>query len=174
MIDSDDRISMVARWKAETQAQLARVMNKVRPLEDEKRRLEDRLQALEVLIGSERRQPPSQTCVRKASTLADGVYDTLYASNEPLHYARIYDLLVERGIEVPGKEPKKNLVAHLSRDDRFSRTGTRGVYGLAEWSERQGAEPLETNCSTPTDKDAPPEEEEVIDDHSLWDEEQNL
>ena len=46
-----------------------------------------------------------------------------------VHYREILAALNTEGVHVPGKDPAANLIAHMSRDDRFVRTG-RGTYGL--------------------------------------------
>jgi len=65
-------------------------------------------------------------------TLADQVYYYLLERGKEQHYREIAEALIERGIEITGKDPGLNLVAHIHADERFKRP-RRGVYGLAEW-----------------------------------------
>lgn len=65
-------------------------------------------------------------------TLADQVYYHLLERGKEQHYREIAEALMERGVEITGKDPGLNLVAHIHGDERFKRP-RRGVYGLAEW-----------------------------------------
>ena len=49
-----------------------------------------------------------------------------------IHYRDLADLIMAEGEFIPGRNPAANLISHLSRDERFVRTG-RGTYGLASW-----------------------------------------
>ncbi len=70
-------------------------------------------------------------------SVADIAYDVLEkrSEKEPIHYKELADLIIANGHLIPGKNPAANLISHLGRDNRFTRTG-RGVYGLAEWGLR--------------------------------------
>jgi hypothetical protein len=68
----------------------------------------------------------------RARSLVDEAAGALAAAGKPTHYRQLVSLLADRNVYVPGKDPGANLIAHISRDDRFVRTG-RGIYGLAEW-----------------------------------------
>lgn len=65
-------------------------------------------------------------------TLADQVYYYLLERGKEQHYREIAEALMARGVEITGKDPGLNLVAHIHADERFKRP-RRGVYGLAEW-----------------------------------------
>lgn len=65
-------------------------------------------------------------------TLADQVYYYLLERGQEQHYREITEALILRGVEITGKDPGLNLVAHIHADERFKRP-RRGVYGLAEW-----------------------------------------
>jgi len=62
---------------------------------------------------------------------------------KPVYYRDLVDLIMAEGKHIPGKNPGANLISHLTRDERFIRTG-RGTYGLAEWGlePAQQAKPL--------------------------------
>ena len=59
----------------------------------------------------------------------DVAAELLQDSESGVHYQALLSALNEKGVNVPGREPGANLIAHLTRDERFVRTG-RGMYGL--------------------------------------------
>ena len=67
-------------------------------------------------------------------TVSDIAYVILSKKNElkPVYYRDLADMILAEGKLIPGKDPYANLISHLSRDDRFVRTG-RGTYGLTTW-----------------------------------------
>lgn len=66
--------------------------------------------------------------------LRNEIYAVLEEAGSPLHYGEIYDRLKGRSIPIAGKDPKRNVNAHLSGDDRFARVGG-GSWGLRRWQE---------------------------------------
>jgi len=74
-----------------------------------------------------------------AKQLRNAMVDMLTTEGRPMHYIEIHDRLLERGFEIPGKDTKRNVNAHLSNDQRFVTSGT-GKWGLQSWS-RSGASP---------------------------------
>lgn len=62
-------------------------------------------------------------------TIAD-ILTSVYPEN--LHYIEIYHILNSKGYDLPGKDPKQNLLSYLSRDDRFVRCEERGCYTINE------------------------------------------
>lgn len=67
-------------------------------------------------------------------SVSDMAYEILADRPEqkPIHYRDLADLIMAEGEFIPGRNPAANLISHLSRDERFVRTG-RGTYGLAGW-----------------------------------------
>jgi hypothetical protein len=67
-------------------------------------------------------------------SVSDMAYELLAdrPEQEPIHYRDLADLIMAEGEFIPGRNPGANLISHLSRDERFVRTG-RGTYGLASW-----------------------------------------
>lgn len=65
------------------------------------------------------------------STFLDAAAEIAGNSASGVHYQEILATLNERGVNVPGRDPGANLIAHMTRDDRFVRTG-RGTYGLRD------------------------------------------
>jgi len=68
------------------------------------------------------------------STIADAAYNFLKRRSKakPFYYKDLAKLILQEGKTIPGKDPAANLIAHLGRDERFTRTG-RGLYALKEW-----------------------------------------
>lgn len=66
--------------------------------------------------------------------LKNEIYAVLEDAGSPLHYGEVHNRLKGRGIPVAGKDPKRNVNAHLSGDDRFARVGG-GSWGLRRWQE---------------------------------------
>lgn len=167
-MDDGNRLPMVAKWKVETQAELAKILKRLEPLQEQKKALEYRLEALDILLRDNYDNRASQTVMVKTSSLADAAYNVMKDLGVPTHYVRLYDLLIERGISIKGGKPRKNLVAHLSRDPRIERTNSRGVYRLVEWL--NGAqEETPYDYEMPSDDDVPPPNEEVVvDDYNPW------
>ena len=54
-------------------------------------------------------------------------------TGEPMHIRAIQEMLIERGVPLPGKGDEANVILRLRRaSNRFVRTG-RGMYGLVSW-----------------------------------------
>jgi hypothetical protein len=68
---------------------------------------------------------------RKASKLEPAIEAALREAGAPLSRNDLYALLMFKGVEVPGKDPKANLSAHLSNSDQFIRTSD-GLWTLKE------------------------------------------
>lgn len=85
---------------------------------------------------------------RGSLTTADHAVSVLKRIGQPLHYQEIMERVQnEEGFEIPGKDPKANMTAHLSNDKRIMRV-KRGVYGLADWTEKdEGSELLDSEPS---------------------------
>ena len=69
----------------------------------------------------------------KSQRFTDAAVEILAEGGVPIHYVELTRRLGDRGVYVPGKDPGANLIAHMLRDERFSRAPGRGMYGLAEW-----------------------------------------
>jgi len=67
-----------------------------------------------------------------AKALTNEMWKILEEEGTPLHYQEIHSRLGLRGVEVPGKDPKRNVGAHLSADPRFDNV-KRGLWGLRSW-----------------------------------------
>lgn len=73
------------------------------------------------------------------TSVADVAYEYLsrIRDKSPFHYRDLAEGIMSQGTPIPGKDPIANLLAHISRDQRFVRVGA-GTYGLTEW----GIEPV--------------------------------
>lgn len=124
--------------KKETAERLATLSEETGQLEARRRHL----QALLAFEGVEQREMQGVPGVPEGDgsaeteegtvTLADQVYYYLLERGQEQHYREIAEALMARGVEITGKDPGLNLVAHIHADERFKRP-RRGVYGLAEW-----------------------------------------
>lgn len=115
-------------------AEAAAVATRLTAKEGQLRNLDDLL-ALEGK-SSETRSPeesPSRSASTTSRRFTDAAVEVLAERGEPIHYQELARILGERQIYVPGKDPAANLIAHMLRDPRFTRTGGRGMYGLATW-----------------------------------------
>jgi len=87
----------------------------------------DELLALE---GVPRLTGPGENGVRATPvSFLDAAAEIVGESASGVHYQELLAALNSRGINVPGRDPGANLIAHITRDERFVRTG-RGTYGL--------------------------------------------
>ena len=99
--------------------------------ETQLRNIEDLLAIEEVPI--ERLATLDQPTPARSQKFVDAAWEILNNTHAPLHYRVLHEQLAAAGIYVPGKDPPANLIAHMSRDDRFGRTAGRGMYGLTAW-----------------------------------------
>lgn len=86
--------------------------------------------ALAIMQEAEQQQEEEEE--PPAKVIRNTMVEILRQSGEPLHYGAIFDELRSLGVVIPGKDPKRNVGAHLSIDDRFEKKGG-GLWGLASW-----------------------------------------
>ena len=68
------------------------------------------------------------------SNLEDEVESILAEASSPLHISTIRELLIERGVPIPGRGDDANIIVRLTKDnERFNRTA-RGTYALKAWA----------------------------------------
>jgi hypothetical protein len=65
--------------------------------------------------------PPRQGEV--GALIHDKVAELLHEHQRPLKTNEIYSFLLKKGVEIPGKDPRNNLSAHLSRSRSLVRFG---------------------------------------------------
>lgn len=128
------RLEMLRDWRRQSEAELIRVVNKLQPLEQQRAQLVAEIAAIDTLLRSETGPGVEAVTRRSASKVADQAYLVLRDAQCPLHYTDVLKRIEAQGFEVPGQEPPKNLVAHMSRDPRFRRGRQRGFYELADES----------------------------------------
>src|ERR1700694_2091912 len=113
-------------------SELQKVLANLEPLLQERRLLEQRAKALETVIstyvaGQAGNPPlPALSPEPQGRHFLDVAHDILKKEG-PLYYETLLAKLGEAGITIPGRNPGANLIAHMSRDTRFTRTG-RGTY----------------------------------------------
>jgi hypothetical protein len=73
-----------------------------------------------------------ETRTAPAKEVRNAMWEILKHEGKPLHFKDIYDRLIEHGVRVAGKEPARNVGAHLSADERFRSLG-QGRWGLQSW-----------------------------------------
>lgn len=125
--------------RAQENAVKVEVAERLRSLSETRMRLEARVRHIQALLALEG-QPVETGAVGPevvlpgpdAGSLADTAYQLLAETRQEYHYEALAAELQLRGVRIGGKEPAKNLVAHIHRDARFIRP-KRGVYALKEW-----------------------------------------
>ena len=78
-------------------------------------------------------EPPPLTLGQEMDNMMEKIFA---AHGRPMHPKIICEILVQKGINVPGENPVNNTRSHLSLDDRFDPVGN-GLWGLKEWSEAE-------------------------------------
>lgn len=99
---------------------------------------ENQLKNIEDLLSLEgepidQDQAGVQEAAHSGSKFIEHAYRLLEKAAKPMHYRELAELITGDGAYIPGQDPPANLLAHMSRDARFGRTRSRGVYGLADW-----------------------------------------
>jgi HB1, ASXL, restriction endonuclease HTH domain len=116
-------------------AQASELAGRLAAKEGQLRNLDDLL-ALETGDQEARQDtdaPAQRAQSAKTQRFTDAAVEILTERGKPVHYLELTKLIGERGVYVPGKEPGANLIAHMLRDERFTRAPARGTYGLAAW-----------------------------------------
>jgi hypothetical protein len=127
-----DFVKTVQQESDQVASELQKVLANLEPLLQERRLLEERAKALETVIstyeaGQNGSPPlPALSLEPQGRHFLDVAHDILNKGG-PLYYETLLAKLGEMGIRIPGRNPGANLIAHMSRDTRFTRTG-RGTY----------------------------------------------
>ncbi|MGB3330965.1 MAG: HTH domain-containing protein [Thermomicrobiales bacterium] len=90
---------------------------------------QSQLDGLRAALAISKQKDESEPEATTPKELANLIYEVLEEAGEPLHYGIIHDRILARGIEIPGKDTKRNVNAHLSNDQRFERLG-KGIWRL--------------------------------------------
>jgi hypothetical protein len=129
-----DFVKAVQQESDEVAAELQKILADMEPLLQERRRLEQRAKALETVISTYQAGQGGNAAGALTAARAHGrhflddAYDILDKEGA-LYYERLLTRLQETGVTIPGRNPGANLIAHMSRDARFKRTG-RGTYAV--------------------------------------------
>jgi hypothetical protein len=122
-------------WRTTILEEIDAIRSRLRPLEDQLKAKQDQLQALDQLLAvitadqaQEDKSEPASVPQDAGSFLAAAAA-ILAELGGPLHYKALFVEVRNRGAHVPGRNPEANLLAHMTRDDRFVWVG-RGTYGL--------------------------------------------
>jgi hypothetical protein len=92
-----------------------------------------------------------------------GVMEILSATEAPLHYREIAEMLAATGRSLGGQDPAETLLAALSRDQDIVRVG-RGTYWLR--SRQLQGEPLSPTGTPPVSRPTATVEEKISDPHA--------
>ena len=138
-----DFVKAVQQESDQVAGELEKILSELEPLLQERRRLEQRAKALETVIstyqtgraGNVGSMPVSEPEGRHFLDVASDILK----QEGSLYYEELLAKLRQAGATVPGRNPGANLIAHMSRDARFKRTG-RGTYTVqaATPTDRQG------------------------------------
>jgi len=112
----------------------ARIEDEIKPkmeeISENKRKIEHLEKYLGITEGGGMRRTKRTTEISRLAV------QILREKGEPMHYTEIMDeIQTKKKFEIPGKDPKSNMTAHLSTDTRIVRVD-RGTYGLKEWQKK--------------------------------------
>ena len=100
-------------------------------------KMSERFEALAQVQPKGEQAPRAATAPRKGSSAAvvDAIEDLLIEAGRPMRISEIYNTLLAKGIEVTGKDPRKNISSKLyyEKDKRFL------SHGPAGWTAVQGS-----------------------------------
>lgn len=119
--DLRDLLKKAEQERDAAQEALSRWEEKVRAL----------LLSIEMMEAAVEQSEAEADSAPPAKEIRNVVASILREHGGPMHYGELHDLLVERGVEVKGKDPRRNLAAHLSNDDRFRSLGS-GMWDLRQ------------------------------------------
>jgi uncharacterized protein YigA (DUF484 family) len=141
---------LVERLKAYRQSELTTFESKTRhdaelhaELADIKRRIDHTTELLKLAGGEGEAESLATTAVHppiqlrsvivgtEGTRLAAAAYEVLSDQKQPMHYRDLTRAIQDRGIAIGGRDPSNNVIAAMSRDERFYRP-RRGTYFLRE------------------------------------------
>lgn len=126
-------------WLAAVESDMGKLSERLAPLLDEQRRLEERKALLQSLIRSFEQTAPNESTPSRgqkgtgsvARYVTDRAVEILRDEGRPLHINDLHAKFVERGFIVPGAGKPVNLIVHL-RGAKEIASPMRGIYGLAD------------------------------------------
>lgn len=112
---------------------LKKLRETVMQIEAERDKLEQQARSFrEVISYYESLGDDNEIRVNEPKALANALYTLLERFGRPVHYRQLADELVKQNFPIPGKDPARNVNAHLSLDERFETNGA-GLWGLRRW-----------------------------------------
>lgn len=131
MEDTLTFVTILEGKREEVAAELERLRQQMNRLAGDVSVKEAQLRNLDDLLAFEQGGAVPETVAARSSKghFLDEAYELVRETEAGLYYKDLLERLTERGIVVPGQDPAANLIAHLTRDERFVRTA-RGTYGL--------------------------------------------
>ncbi|MGD0019053.1 MAG: hypothetical protein ABSD62_07330 [Candidatus Limnocylindrales bacterium] len=128
-----DYTGILTAKREQVSEELEQLKGQLRGLSEQIGRREQQLKNLDELLaleGSPAVERPAGARPESSSFL-DLAAEIVRGSQSGVYYRDLLQGITSRGVTVPGQDPAANLIAHLTRDSRFIRTG-RGVYGLRD------------------------------------------
>lgn len=123
----------IAGWKRDLEIELDRLRQELIQTQKKIALKESQLEHIIELLRSEGMDEGLNDRKKtEAASLSDHAYEVLKEKGTPFYYRDLVEYLQSNGVVVPGKDPAANLIAHISRDNRFVRIA-RGTYALQEW-----------------------------------------
>ena len=92
--------------------------------------------------SSKKRSPKKRIRKEKSggpSPFAQRIIDVLRANGKPMHCRDIVSALESTGTQVNGKEPMRNISAHICLNRQFFSSKEKGYWGLSEWKNADDA-----------------------------------
>lgn len=148
--DGEPDVDSLSAWRTALARQAEDLRAEIRVKQNDLARVEERLSLVtkllevetRVQVGAPNRNPDGEAepalnadVPARTSTpdLEVAVEEILRVAAEPLHISKIREMLLARGVPLPGRGDEANIIVRLRRlQHRFTRTA-RGTYGLAEW-----------------------------------------
>lgn len=130
------------QWRKEIKSEIEDLEQQLKPLLSAMQSRKEQLAAIEQLMSSLDPDNPQgeagtnvggQIVINSLRSLAEAAQEVLEKEHAPLHYQEIARRMQRIGVTIPGENPEANLIAHMSRDDRFTRVA-RGTYALSSWN----------------------------------------
>ena len=128
-----DFLEAVQTESDQVAAELQKLLSQLEPLVEKRLRLEQRARALQTVMTTYQLKGKASgpaTFPGADRHFLDRALEILTREGE-LHYEQLLEKLVDSGTTVPGRNPAANLIAHMSRDERFKRV-RRGTYAAGD------------------------------------------
>lgn len=133
-VGANEHITTLLNWQNQVREEIANLKKRQAELAVELSKKDTQLRNINSLLESEGYTKTSELAseMEYSGSIADCAYSILRDLGQPIYYKDLSRKMLDNGISIPGKDPPANLLTHISRDDRFTRTA-RGVYALTEW-----------------------------------------